>query len=306
MPFVTSALQAFLQLAGAGNLPTQSSPVTGPMSAQYRLPSLLSVPLAVLLAIAAAGAIFSPTVYAREVPMWAAEGIGQDWADLVLVAPLLVITALLTLRGSRVAALLLAGGLSYTLYSLVLYAFFVHFGPLFLVYTWALGFAFYALVTLVFALRQDDVRAWFGPRAPARLAGVVSVILGILFYLLWLSEVLPALASGAMPKSAVEAGLVTNPVHVLDLGIVLPAFIVGGMALARRRPLGYWLGTAMLGFAVVMDVALAAMVVSMNARGLGAGSPPLALFIVMTAISAGVLALLLRHVERARRGSGTA
>ncbi len=268
-----------------------------PMKPNYRLPAILALPLAVLLAVAAAGGVFVPGVYAREAPLWAAQGIGQDVADLLFVAPLLVFTALLTLGRSRVAALLLAGSVAYTLYSLVLYAFFVHFGPLFLVYAWALGLAFYALVTLVFALARDEVRAWFQPSASVRLAGVVTLLFGIVFYALWLSEVVPALASATVPKSVLDAGLITNPVHVLDLGIVLPAFIVGGVALLRRRTLGYWLAPVMLGFGSVMDIALAAMAVSMRARGLAASSPPLAVFVVMTLVTVGVLTLFLRGVR---------
>ena len=268
------------------------------MNSHYRLPALLSLPLAALLAISAAGAIFVPAVYAREVPLWAAQGTGQDWVDLVLVAPMLAAAAVLTLRGSRVGALLLAGSLGYTLYSLVLYAFFIHFGPLFLLYAWGLGLAFYGVLTLACALSQDDVRAWFVPRAPVRLAGATAVLLGVMFYALWLSEVMPALAAGAMPKSVLDAGLITNPVQVLDLGVVLPAFIVGGVALVRRRPLGYWLTPAMLGLGVIMDAALVGMVLSMQARGLDGGGPPLAVFAGTAVVTAGVLALLLWHVQR--------
>jgi hypothetical protein len=268
------------------------------MSSRYWFPALLSFALAVLLAVAAAGALFIPAVYARETPLWAAQGMGQDWVDLVLVAPSLAAAALLTLRGSRVAALLLAGALVYALYSLVLYAFFVHFGPLFLVYTWGLGLAFYALAALAFALRQEDVRAWFGAGAPVRATGTATALLGILFYALWLAEALPALAAGRMPQSALDAGLVTNPVHVLDLGIVLPAFVAGGTALLRRRALGYWLAPVMLAFGVVMDLALIGMVLSMSALGLNAGGPPLAVFVIMTVVTAALLAWLLTHVER--------
>jgi hypothetical protein len=101
-----------------------------------------------------------------------------------------------------------------------------------------------------------------------------------------------------MLKSAEDAGLITNPVQVVDLGIVLPASIVGGIALMRGRPPGYWLGPMMLAFGVVMDVALAAMTVSMAAHQVGGGAPPLGLFVAMTVTTAGVLTLVLRHVER--------
>lgn len=273
------------------------------MTSHYRLPALLSLPLAALLALGAAGALTIPAVYAREVPLWAAQGMGQDWVDLVLVAPMLVVTALLTMRGSRVAALLLAGILVYTLYSLALYAFFMHFGPLFLVYTWGLGLAFYATAALGFALHRAEVEAWVDPGAPVRLPGWVSLLIGVLYSALWLQEAVPAILSGRVPRSVTEAGLVTNPVHVLDLGVVLPAFIVAGVALLRRRALGYWLAPTMLTFGVLMDVALIAMVVSMRAQRLAAGAP-LGFLVGMTAATGAALVLLLRHVQPASQPVG--
>jgi hypothetical protein len=266
------------------------------MNSPYRLPALLSLPLAGLLAVAAAGALSIPAVYAREAPLWAAQGAGQDWVDLVLVAPMLAVTALLSLRGSRAAALLLAGALAYTLYSLVLYAFFLHFGPLFLVYAWGLGLAFFAMVALAFALHHDEVREWFGPGAPFRLAGGTSVVIGAMFYALWLSEVVPALAAGTVPQSTTDVGLITNPVQILDLGIVLPAFIGGGVALMRRRSIGYWLVPTLLAFGVLMDLALMAMVMSMQARQIYAAGPPLGVFALLTAVTAAVLVAMLRHL----------
>lgn len=264
-------------------------------NSHYRVAALLSFPVAVLLAVAAAGALFNPAVYAREAPLWAAQGRGQDWVDLVLVAPALALTAFLSLRGSRVASLLLAGSLVYTLYSLVLYAFFIHFGPLFLVYAWGLGLAFYALAALAFALHQDEVRAWFGRGTPVGAPGGMAVLLAVLFYALWLWEAVPAMASGRMPQSALDAGLITNPVQVLDLGLVLPAFIVSGLALLWRRPLGYWLCPTMLAFGVVMDVALVGMALSMKAERVEGGAP-LGFLVAMTALTAGVLWLMLRRV----------
>jgi hypothetical protein len=53
----------------------------------------------------------------------------------------------------------------------------------------------------------------------------------------------------------------------------------------------------MLGFGVVMDVALIGMSVSVSAHGRGAQGPPAALLIGMALVTAAVLALLLRHLE---------
>jgi hypothetical protein len=269
------------------------------MFARYRLPALLSFPLAAILAVCAAGGIGVPSVYAREHPFWAAQGLGQDWVDLLFGAPLLAVAAYGTLRRSRLLTLVLAGVLAYTLYSLVLYAFFMHFGPLFLAYSWGLGLAFYAFVILVGDLRADSAKAWFTGDVPATFAGIVAIMLGCAFYALWLAEVLPALASGAMLASALSSGLITNPIQVLDLGIVLPAFIVGGVALVRRKPLGYWLAPTMLAFAIVMDVALIGMSVSIRTTGTGTEGAPLLPLVVMLALSAAALAGILRRLRTA-------
>jgi hypothetical protein len=268
------------------------------MPSRYSFPTLLSLLLAVLLAVAAAGALWIPTVYARETPLWAAQGRGQDWVDLVLVAPAIAVTASLARRGSRRAALLLAGTLIYAAYSFVLYAFFVHFGPLFFAYTAGLGLSFYAIVSLAAALQRDDVRGWFDARTSVGTTGAFTVLLGILFTLLWLSEAVPAVASGRLPQSAVDAGLITNPVHVLDLGIVLPAFVAGGVSLARKGALGYWLAPVMLAFGVVMDLALTGMVLSMRAENIAAGQPPLGVFVAMTLATGAVLWRYLRGLTR--------
>lgn len=263
----------------------------------FILPAALSLPLAALLAVAALAGMAAPDVYARETPLWAAQGIGQDWVDLLVVAPLLALSAAFALRGSRLFALLLGGTLAYSAYSLVLYAFAMHFNSLFLVYSAGLGLAFYGVLTMIAAFAREDVRGWFGPRVPLRLAGGFSVLLGAAFYVLWLAEVIPALLANQVPKSVTDVGLITNPVQILDIGIVLPAFIVGGVALIRKRATGYWLVPVMLAFGVVMDLALFGMTVSMAARRVAAQGPPAALFVGMAAVGVVILWLFLRRVK---------
>lgn len=259
----------------------------------------LAFALAVLFALASLGNIVLPAAYARETASWAAQGFGQDWIDLFLAAPLLAVAAVFARRGSRRAALVLGGAIGYTAYSLVLYSFAMHFNPLFLVYAVGLGVAFFGLVSLVGAYGRERPETWVrGPRGIDRAAGGFSVLLGLAFYALWLAEVIPALASGTPPASLAEVGLITNPVQVLDIGIVLPAFIVGGVALIRRRPLGYWLVPVMLTLAVLMDAALIGMDVSMAARGVPGGGQRIGIFAVMGALSLGLLWGMLRGSER--------
>lgn len=244
-----------------------------------------ALPLAALFAAASLGNVVLPAVYAQETTSWKAQGIGQDWVDLLLVVPVLAISAVLARRGSLRAGLVLGGAISYTAYSLVLYAFAVHFNPLFLVYSVALGVSFYALVSIVVTCSREDPPSWFLPGMAGRAAGVFSILLGLAFYALWLSEVVPALVTGTSPSGLAEVGLITNPVQVLDIGIVLPAFVVGGIALVCGRRLGYWLVPVMLIFAMLMDLALIGMDVSMAAHAVPGGGQRAPMFAAMGAVS---------------------
>ena len=124
----------------------------------------VSLPLAALVAWSALGGIFLPSTYARETASWAAQGAGQDWVNLLVVAPALSIGGVRALRGSLRARLVVGGALLYTVYSFLLYAFEVHFNPLFLVYCATLGLSFYALLAQLVRLLHEDGRAWYRGR----------------------------------------------------------------------------------------------------------------------------------------------
>ena len=95
------------------------------------------------------------------------------------------------------------------------------------------------------------------PYRSDRLAGWLLGAIGAVFAVLWLSEIIPALVRGVPPASLAEGAFVTNPVHVLDLSLVLPLVIASGVSLARRQPFGYAVAPAMLVFNVIMPLAIA-------------------------------------------------
>ncbi|HSP20309.1 MAG TPA: hypothetical protein VLQ79_12385, partial [Myxococcaceae bacterium] len=162
------------------------------------------------------------------------------------------------------------------------------------------GLSFYALLALLVGLLQDGAPEWVRAGAPRRATGLFLVLVSAAFGLLWLGQILPALLSGRDPAGLSDIGLLTNPVHVLDLSLLLPALAVTGVSLLRGRGLGSALAPVMLGFNVFMPLAIAGMVVVMQARGIGGG---LGLAIVTTGIavvSAALLVGFLGHVDDGR------
>jgi hypothetical protein len=59
------------------------------------------------------------------------------------------------------------------------------------------------------------------------------------FALLWLSEIVPDLLAGRPSTSATTWDVPTDPVHVLDLAVFLPAICASGVLLLRRHRIGY-------------------------------------------------------------------
>jgi len=58
----------------------------------------------------------------------------------------------------------------------------------------------------------------------------------------------PALISGRTPQTLIDRALLTNPVHVLDYAFFLPAAIVTGVFLVKRKPFGYVVAPAFMVF----------------------------------------------------------
>jgi hypothetical protein len=254
--------------------------------------------LAAVLVASSLGGILLPDVYAKETPSWAAQGYGQDWVDLLFVAPLLALCASWSRRGRLLPLLLLEGTFFYLLYAYVLYAFCVHFNSLYFLYIAGLGLSAYGLVLLGLKLSSLPVDAHFDRGRPTRVPAAYLFLNTLAFYVLWLSQDVPALLSGEPPKSLAEVGLVSNPIHILDLGIVLPAMLIASVALWRKRPFGYLFFPVMMAFCLVMAVALLGMVIAMKARGVTDDLTVAYVFAVLSVTDSWVLWHFLRVSAR--------
>jgi hypothetical protein len=214
----------------------------------------LSIAAALLAALGSVIALAVSRIYAELTAAFLPQAIAQDIANLALAAPAIVILAALALRGSLRAYLLWLGVLVFTVYNYVIYTFSVPFGPLFLLWVAVLGMCLYALIGGVASANHGVVAEGYTSRRAVAVVGWFLVIVAFLFGLLWLSEDVPALLSGARPQSVADMALPTNPVHILDLAFFVPAVIATGVMLLRRRPLGYTMAPAFLVFLILTGV----------------------------------------------------
>jgi hypothetical protein len=256
----------------------------------------LSVIDALLVLLASASGILLKSVYARETSSWAIEAIGQDTVNLVAVV-VLFIAAYFVNKGSVKAFLVWSGVLLYLLYAYIIYAFDVHFNRLFLVYVAILGLSFYALVSSVMHMHLDSLQASLSANTKARLVSVVFLVLGIVFYLLWLREDIPALLTGNISPSVTAANLPTNPVHVLDVGLYLPAMLITALLLWRRKLLGYLLAGPLLVFSILTGTAILVIFLVMNSKGMPTSIGIEAFIAIIIVVSLVLSVLFLREVK---------
>jgi hypothetical protein len=261
----------------------------------------LSVPIAALGVVASLSGIFVDSVYARETENFAAQGVGQDIANLIAY-PVLLLLAWAASRGSVRAYLGWAGVLVYSVYSYAIYAFDVRFNGLFLVYVAVLGLSIYALIGGLTAIDPVRAKAAFAQRAPVRSTWIVLVAVALIFYVQWLSEDLPAILEGKTPQSLIDAGLPTSPVHVLDMAVLLPAALVTGGLLSKRRAWGFCLAPVLLTGLVLLAVGIVTLMAVLEVRDVSGGSWAIAgVFAVVGLILLAVASRFLRALDRATR-----
>jgi hypothetical protein len=258
-----------------------------------RMLTLLLIPLCVLVALAG---LFVPGLY-RDSPTSIPLQHGNDLATLAIGVPLLVGSLRLAGRGSVRGYLLWMGALGWTVYLGAIDSFSVQFNPLFLAYVAILGLATYALILGLAAVDARDVARSFGAGTPIGWVGGYLVVASTLTALLWLSDIVPSALAGTAPAAIAGRNLPVEPSHVLDLGLLLPACILGGILLIRRRPWGYLLGGGGLALLVPLLAAINLTPISQLAAGQPLAVGPVASYAVILVLNLVLTWRYLRNVS---------
>jgi hypothetical protein len=257
---------------------------------------LISVPLALLIVLVSLVGLLKPGFYSGQALNWQVQTYGQDLVDLFLVVPALIITCAMALRRDGIWRSLWAGVLIYIAYTFVIYSFEIHFNVLFLPYCLVLGLSVYGIIHVALSsFPRTNTHQVSKPLT--RLIAAYFLAVAIVFYFLWLMEIIPANLSGVKPHSLTEAGLSSNPVYILDLAIVLPGIFIAGVLLLRRHVMGIKLGLSFLVFFILTDISIAVITWIVQKRLGGPGVILLYATLAQALLSAVLLTILLRRVR---------
>lgn len=261
---------------------------------QHKIVLLLSFPLAALIIIVSCVGLFTPGFYSAETLNWQAQAVRQDIVDLFLITPCLLTASILTYRKKKAATLVWGGVVLYITYTFVIYCFDLHFNKLFVLYCLCLGLAFYSLVYFLFTQYKATMEEHFEKKSVTGFVGVYFIIIAILFYFLWLSEIVPSIIQNTIPKSVADAGLLTNGVQVIDLAVILPAIFITGVFLLKGIPFGFALAPMLLTFIILMNITIGALAVVMHIKKV---ESDLALTVIMGVLALVSLVLLIWYLK---------
>ena len=243
--------------------------------------------LAAVTLIQSVGGAFYPQIF-RDPAMTAGNARGTDVVILFVALPVLVLSMILARRGSLQTQLTWAGTLTYILYNAVIFAFANAFNPLFLLYVATLSLAFWSLVTLLTQVDVDSIRTHFSVKTPVRFFAGYLAVISLLFMMTWLKQIIPAMFDSAAPAFLAGTIMLTSPVHVLDLGFLLPLGFLGAVWLWQKKSWGYLLAGLLM---VMMTIETASIAVDQyfgHVHDPSASPDAVPLFIGLTVIGLAV------------------
>jgi hypothetical protein len=260
----------------------------------------LSIVAAILAIAGNIIALSVDRIYSSLTPVFLPQALAQDIANLALIAPFWLILAVLALRGSLRAYLLWLGVLTFTVYNYVIYTFSVPFEVLFLLWVAVLGMSLFSLIGGVVSMDYQAVASAFTSRRAVQVTAWFLIVTAVLFGLLWLSEDVPALLSNTKPQSVVDMAIPTNPVHILDLGFFLPAVIITGICLLKKKAWAYSIAPAFIIFLILTGIPILITPVVQSARGESAAWGVFLPIGTLTVVLIGLLVWLLSTIRLPR------
>jgi hypothetical protein len=219
---------------------------------------------------------------------------GNDLITLVAGLPLLAVSAWMAFRGSLRGRLLLTGTLGFILYTYMSMATLASFNVLFVVYIALFTLSMYAFILSMMSFDLNDLPQRFSEKLPRGwIAGLMFVVAGF-FALAWLGRIFAGLQAGATP--ALE-NTTTMVIQFMDLGLIAPAAVLGGILILRRSAWGYLLAAIMMTKGVTLGLAVSTMAINMSLKGVPDSLGIMIPFLIITAANLFMTVVMLKNVK---------
>jgi hypothetical protein len=240
--------------------------------------------------------IFGKGLYKFDSISTVAQGKASDFVTLMFAIPLLLLSLILSNKGSFRARLLLSGTLGYFLYTYMSYTFLWMYNPFFIVYVILMSASLFAFVLSLMSFDIQNIPSMFSDKLPVKFLGGFQFFVAFAIGMLWLGRITPSILNGAVPVGLEH--YTTLVIQGMDLGFVIPAAIISGMLLIKKKPFGYLLSSVIILKGVTMLTSISAMIINMGISGVDINVIEVIVFSTFDLLAIVSLVILLRNTKK--------
>lgn len=239
---------------------------------------MLNLIIAILVIIATLFGIFGNIYHNHH---WSdSQLVGQDVVSFFIAV---IFLSFNFIKGWRIL-FVKAGLLGYLIYTYVTFSFGPALNVMFFFYVAILSLSILSFIFHFIQINkikfENNKDIWF------TIGGIYLIIVGVMLFFLWVGDIIGNLKGE--PLLVNPTGEPLLEVYALDLGFVIPAFIIGAILLFKQNRLGYILTSIMLVKSTTMGFALIGMTISLYIFGYS-----LEMFLIYLWGSLGIIGLLL-------------
>ena len=224
----------------------------------------------------------------------AAQMQANDLVALVLGLPLLAFSFWLFLRGSLRGRIMLAGTLSFILYTYITMSFGANYNALFLVYVALFSLSLFAFVLVMMSFDLNTLADHFSEKLPRGWIAGVLFFAGSFLSLAWLGLIAATFSPGAVPPLENTTSMF---IQAMDLGVIVPVCLLSGILLLQKKPWGYLLASVSLLKFLTLGIAVSLMAVNMARVGVPISLVELVVFPGMAVAGVIMTIILLKHIR---------
>ena len=232
---------------------------------QFNIPEMIFYAILFLMLIAGLSGIFMDDLY-RDNLLVRSAWYGTDLITIILALPIFMVSIMLYKQEEEYGILLLLAMLFYSLYNYAFYLFGAAFNSMFLIYVAIFALSIYTIFMIIRRLRVEQIADRFRGNTPDKLIGIYMIIVGVFLGIFHISLSLGYVFTGEVPTIIINIAHPTNVIAALDLSMVVPIAIIGGVLIIKQRAWGYVLAVMwnFKGFVYMAALTSATVVSYMN------------------------------------------
>jgi len=224
-----------------------------------------------------------------------AQGKAVDFVTLVMGIPMLLVSIYFAGKGSFRGKLILTGTLGYFLYTYMSCTFLWMYNQLFIIYVMIMSLSLFAFILTMMSFDIENIATHFKKELPLKFLGGFQIFLGFAIGMLWLGKIAPSIFKGAVPIGLEH--YTTLVIQGMDLGIIVPAAILSGVLLIKRKPFGYLLSSVLIIKGITMLTCISAMIINSALNNVKMSIIELSIFPMFNILAVICLITLLKNIK---------